>query len=240
MNRPQESATNAESAPGGRGDDLKVFISHRDSVCDECHAELGHHAWIMLAGERGALCLSCADLDHLAYLAAGNVALTRRARKHSRLSAVVLKFSRARKRYERQGVLVEEQAMAQAEQECLADEEIRERRRERESIRREELDQRYVAQFAERIRSLFPGCPTGRETSIAEHACRKYSGRVGRSAGAKELDEAAVRMAVIAHIRHLETSYDELLGRGHERLDARQQVRAQVDRILAAWARSTG
>ncbi len=35
----------------------KVFISSRESVCDECGDELGHHAWIVLAGERGALCL---------------------------------------------------------------------------------------------------------------------------------------------------------------------------------------
>ena len=36
-----------------RTDDLKVFISNRDSTCDECHEELGRKAWIFLAGERG-------------------------------------------------------------------------------------------------------------------------------------------------------------------------------------------
>jgi hypothetical protein len=61
----------------------KVFISSRESVCDECGEELGHHAWIVLAGERGALCLACAELDHLAFLAAGDAAVTRRAKKHS-------------------------------------------------------------------------------------------------------------------------------------------------------------
>ena len=64
--------------------DLKVFISGRDSTCDECGQALGHSAWICLLGERGALCLSCADLDHLVFLPAGDVALTRRARKHLR------------------------------------------------------------------------------------------------------------------------------------------------------------
>ncbi len=34
-------------------EDLKVFISNRDSTCDECHEHLGHKAWITLAGERG-------------------------------------------------------------------------------------------------------------------------------------------------------------------------------------------
>src|SRR5258707_15018998 len=86
--------------------DLKVFISGRESTCDECSEMLGRGAWICLLGERGALCLSCADLDHLVFLPAGDTALTRRARKHSMLSAVVLKWSHARQRYERQGLPV--------------------------------------------------------------------------------------------------------------------------------------
>ena len=95
--------------------DLKVFISTRDSTCDECGEELGRRAWITLDQDKGALCLACADLEHLLFLPAGDAALTRRARKHSTLSAVVLKWSRARKRYERQGLLVETEALEQAE-----------------------------------------------------------------------------------------------------------------------------
>jgi hypothetical protein len=187
---------------------------------------------------KGALCLACADLDHLAFLPSGDAALTRRARKHSTLSAVVLKWSRARKRYERQGLLVEEQAIEQAEQECLADSEVRARRREREAARRAELDQEFVSRFAARVRELFPHCPTGRETVIAEHACQKYSGRVGRSAAAKALGEQAVRLAVIAHVRHAETDYDALLAHGFERSEARAQVHEAVAGILAQWEAS--
>src|SRR5215469_9138687 len=98
--------------------ELRVFISNRDSRCDECGNDLGRHAMIVLAGDRGALCLSCADLDHLWLLPAGDAALTRRARKYSMLAAVVLKWSRARKRYEREGLVVEEQALQRAEAEC--------------------------------------------------------------------------------------------------------------------------
>ena len=47
---------------------------------------------------------------------------------------------------------------------------------------------------------------------IAEHACLKYSDRIGRTASAKSLAEEAVDLAVIAHIRHTETQYDQLLG----------------------------
>ena len=152
-------------------EELKVFISTRVASCDECGEDLGRRAWITLAGEKGCLCLSCTDLDHLAFLPAGDAALTRRSRKHSTLSPVVLKWSRARKRYERQGVLVELAALEKAEAECLADADARERRRERAAHRRAELDQEYVQRFAEQVRRLYPNCPPGTETSIAEHAC---------------------------------------------------------------------
>jgi hypothetical protein len=215
--------------------EISVFITAKDAACEECGEALGRSAWITLDGERRALCLACADLDHLAFMPAGDPALTRRARKHSTLSAVVLRWSRARKRYERQGLLVEEAALDQAEQECLADADARERRREREAERRAEADQGYVERFAARVRELYPHLPPGREIPIAEHACLKYSGRVGRSASAKTLAEDAVRMAVIAHIRHTETGYDALLAEGQDRWTARQAVQAAVDRVLEKW-----
>ena len=125
---------------GKAKNELKVFISGRDSTCGECGEELGRGAWITLQDEKGAVCLTCADLDHLVLLASGDAALTRRARKHSRLSAVVLEWSRARKRYERQGLLVENEAVDRAEEECEADAEVRAERRARAAVRRAELD----------------------------------------------------------------------------------------------------
>jgi hypothetical protein len=218
-----------------REDELKVFISSRDSTCDECGEELGTHAWITLRKDKGALCLSCADMDHLVFLPSGDTALTRRARKNSRLSAVVLKWSRARKRYERQGLLVEDEALERAEEQCKADKGRRELNRASAAIRREELDKEYVARFSRRIRELYPSCPAGREKKIARHACRKYSGRVGRSSAAKALDESAVSLAVKAHVRHTETPYDDLLMRGCERREARDDVRFTVEEILDKW-----
>src|SRR5882762_10096869 len=143
--------------PGEKNEELKVFISNRESVCGECAEDLGTKAWITLAGDKGALCLECADLDHLEFLPTGDAALTRRARKYSTLAAVVLKWSRARKRYERQGLLVETQGLEKAEAECLSDSDARQRRREREAVRREELDRQYVDQFLARVKELFSG-----------------------------------------------------------------------------------
>ena len=202
-------------------DDIKVFITNREATCGECGAELGRHAWITLQDQKGAVCLACADLEHLAYLPAGDTALTRRARRNSGLSAVVLRWSRARKRYERQGILVEEPALEQAELECAQDEVARAEARARAAERRAELDEEFVESFALRIRELYPRTPPGRETVIAQHACQKYSGRVGRSSSAKAFDAEAVRLAVIAHIRHTATKYDDLLSNGCERHTAR-------------------
>jgi hypothetical protein len=135
--------------------ELTVFIANRVSTCGERGEPLGAQAWITLAREKGALCLACADLEHLLFLPAGDGALTRRARQHSTLSAVVLQWSRARKRYERQGLFVEAQALAHAEEACLADSEVRARRQEREAIRKAAGDRQYVDQFAARVRALF-------------------------------------------------------------------------------------
>lgn len=223
------------ATPKPEKEEIKVFISNRSSTCDECHEDLGTKAWITLVRDKGALCLSCGDLDQLVFLASGDAALTRRARKYSRLSAVVLKWSRARRRYERQGLLVEESALDLAQEECLTDFEVRALRREREAARRAGLDSQFVQQFANKTRELFPRMETGREQEISEHACLKYSGRIGRSDMGRKLDDAAVRLAVIAHIRHQETNYDELLGRGWDRSDARSAVVERIDEVLSRW-----
>jgi hypothetical protein len=47
--------------------DLKVFITTQEASCGECGEELGRRAWITLVEDKGALCLSCADLDHLIF-----------------------------------------------------------------------------------------------------------------------------------------------------------------------------
>lgn len=216
-------------------EELKVFITSRESTCDECKKDLGSKAWITLKEDKGALCLSCADLDHLVFLPSGDAAVTRRARKHSTLSAVVLKRSKARKRYERQGLLVGEPALRQAEIECLADEDARGQRRIREADRRAALDLAYVERFARVVQQLYPKCPPETARSIAEHACTKYTGRVGRSAAAKALDEQAVRLAVVAHVRHVETPYDRLLMNGWDRVEARHEVEDAVQAVLAEW-----
>lgn len=179
--------------------------------------------------------MACADLDHLEFLPSGDAALTRRASKHSTLRAVVVKWSRARKRYERQGILATTAAIERAEKECLADADSRERHRARAALRREEVNAAYVADVTAALRAQFPGCPAEEAARMAEWTCEMRSGRVGRSASAKEFDRQALRLAVIAHIRHEHTRYDELLMRGIERHEARARVHGEIEGVLAKW-----
>lgn len=217
-----------------KSDEIVVYQIVRAAKCSECDAELGKGRFLTKVGDE-VLCLDCSDFAHLVYLPRGDAALTRRAGKYSSLRAVVVKFSRARRRYERQGILVQSDALEKAEEECLADAEVRAIRRERNAERLAQLDAEYVEAFARRIRSLYPSCPAGEETKVAEHACEKYSGRVGRTAEAKELDAAMIELAVTARIRHRYTDYDRLLGEGWNRHEARCQVADAVSSTLEHW-----
>jgi hypothetical protein len=152
---------------------------------------------------------------------------------------VVVRFNRRRSRYERQGVLVEEAALARAEERCLADAEARRRRRVRDARRRTAEDVRFTDAFAAEIRRLFPGCPVERALGVAAHASVRGSGRVGRSAAGRALSEGAVVSAVAASVRHLDTPYDQLLMSGVPRAEARRRIAPTVEAVLGGW-RATG
>ncbi|KOV99378.1 hypothetical protein ADK65_18215 [Streptomyces sp. NRRL B-1140] len=212
---------------------LLVFQPLKRRSCAECR----RGPLPLLVLEDGVpRCLDCADLAHLVFLPSGDTALTRRSREESALSAVVVRFNRRKSRYERQGVLVEEAALARAEQRCLADAEARRRRRVRDARRRAAQDALFAQAFATEILRLFPGCPSGRARSIALHASERGSGRVGRSAAGRALTEGAVTSAVAASVRHLDTPYDRLLMSGVPRHEARRRIAAAVATVLRGWA----
>lgn len=231
MNRkPGDIPPNRRDTP----EDIVVFLTRRGGNCAECGTELFDGSMIRLVNDQ-AHCLDCADLGHLEYLSRGNTALTRRATKYSPLRAVVVQWARARQRYERQGILVTAAAIERAEKECLEDAAYRERQRERAAERREGVEAAYVANVTAAIRTTFPGCPASAAEAIAVWTCRKHSGRIGRSAAAKALDPQALKLAVIAHIRHEHTGYDRLLMQHGNREAARAAVRPEIDRILRQW-----
>ncbi|HUB44014.1 MAG TPA: hypothetical protein VMB73_03425 [Acetobacteraceae bacterium] len=102
------------AAEASKPPELVVIIPlHKDWKCHRC-SETGD---LLIMEAPGPACMGCAGLGDLVFLGSGNALLTRRARSKSARSAVVVRFSRTRKRYERQGLLVEPAALAAAEQE---------------------------------------------------------------------------------------------------------------------------
>jgi hypothetical protein len=80
----------------------------------KCH-RCGGTGDVLIMEKPGPSCLQCAGLGDLVFLPAGDVLLTRRAKAGSKRSAVVVRFSRTRRRYERQGLMVETEALATAQ-----------------------------------------------------------------------------------------------------------------------------
>ncbi|HEY2527154.1 MAG TPA: hypothetical protein VGJ20_04255 [Xanthobacteraceae bacterium] len=78
-----------------------------------CH-RCGGTGDLLMMETPGPACLRWVGLGDLAYLPAGDALLSRRAKAKSARYAVVVRFSRTRRRYERQGLLVELQALADA------------------------------------------------------------------------------------------------------------------------------
>jgi hypothetical protein len=220
--------------PFSKNKEKTVYMLRRDTRCRRCGRELRSGEFIYPTGDIG-ICLRCAGLARLMFLPKGSVAVTRRAKRYSLQYAVVLKKSPVHERYQRQGILVEARAMRRARAESAADAETRVERRRTAANRREKEDQAFIAAFAEAIVQHYPRCPEVDAHGIAAHACRKYSGRVGRSAAAKRLEPAIIRLAVMAHIRHGYTEYDQLLTKYCDRDLARTEVRKKVKEILDKW-----
>ena len=84
-----------------------------------CH-RCGGSGGLLVMENPGPACLRCVGLDDLEFLPAGDALATRRAKAKSARSAVVVRFSRSRRRYERQGLLVEPQALTDAERDLEA------------------------------------------------------------------------------------------------------------------------
>ena len=228
--RKQEQLTQKLSSPA----QPVVFEILRDSACSECGVELAPGSFLIMEAER-PLCLPCARLDGLEYLPAGDAALTRRAVRYSERTAVVVRFSRSRGRYERQGVLVEKSALEKAEQECSEDAGERAKARTADAARRQQQDRELIARMTLEIGKLFPRCPPPEAAAIAAHTATRNSGRVGRTLAGRNRDEGALTAAVTAAVRHRHTEYDAMLAAGMDRLLARQEIADRVQAILADW-----
>jgi hypothetical protein len=94
-----------------RAPDLVVVNPlNNEWTCHRC----GKSGDLLMMENPGPACLACIGLDDLEFLPAGDALLTRRAKASSTRCAVVVRFSRTRRRYERQGLLVEPAALEEA------------------------------------------------------------------------------------------------------------------------------
>lgn len=94
-----------------------VYELVRASRCHNCDLKLEPGALVRLhdlENDREALCIKCAGLAGFTKVPTGNAALTRLASKYSEPAYVVMRWSELWKTYERQGVLVRDEALAKA------------------------------------------------------------------------------------------------------------------------------
>lgn len=214
-----------------------IFITKKQKLhCAKCQKPIPVGEMFVAEKEEGrGTCFSCSPFSSYTLLPPGNAALTRRSKKHSALCAVLLYWNQKRRRYERRGQYVEAIAIIKAQEECDNDKELREQKNKKAAIKRDILDKEYIQNFGQAIRLQFPNCPPLREYKIAEHACEKNSGRVGRTAHAKQFDLNMIELAVIAHIRHVETNYDTQFGKGQQKNEIRANLKNTIDNILNSW-----
>lgn len=93
-----------------------AYIILTESKCSQCEKNLPKGSFLITDNNK-PYCMNCSPYKGLVFLPSGDAQLTRRAKKYSTQSVVVVKFSRSRKRYERQGILITEDALQKAEEE---------------------------------------------------------------------------------------------------------------------------
>lgn len=212
-----------------------VLVATVADRCGTCQASIRAGELARVVTSSILECVRCAGIEAMEVLPSGDVAMTRRTQTLSGRLAALIAWSPKSNRWERRGTLAEPEAIREARRQCAEDAGARERAREVAAARREGEQQAYLVAFRAAVLTLFPGCPRAEAAEIAAHACEKYSGRVGRTARAKALDDEMVRLAVIAHVRHLHTSYDETIDRTRDKRRARLAIRPDVRAVLVAW-----
>lgn len=219
-----------------------IYLTKREKLrCSYCKKPVRFgEAYVAETENHRGTCFTCSPFVKTTFLEPGNAALTRRSKKHSSVCGILFQWNKRRRRFERKGQYVEAKAIELAQKECEADAQKRAVSNEKAAIKRAAEDKIYITEFSKAIRKLYPSCPKNREVAIAKHACEKYSGRVGRSANAKQFDKAMIDLAVEAHIRHKETNYDSQFNKGITKRNIRSNVKQDIIKILQKWRRPLG
>lgn len=97
-----------------------VYALYRVSRCHGCDRKLEKGEIVRLEQgleEQRAFCSKCAGIEGLEILPSGNAKITRLVKKYSQKCFIVMRWSEVWKTYERQGLYVEPEAIAQARSE---------------------------------------------------------------------------------------------------------------------------
>lgn len=97
-----------------------VFQLNRSSHCYGCDERMVAGEIVLLKykdEDKEALCASCAGIDEYEVVQSGSADLTRLATKYSSVRYIIMRWSDLWKAYERQGILVEAEAIARAKAE---------------------------------------------------------------------------------------------------------------------------
>tara|TARA_Y100001978_G_C23332537_1_gene263614 strand:+ start:78 stop:404 length:327 start_codon:yes stop_codon:yes gene_type:complete len=99
-----------------------LYALSQSSRCYGCDRALEENDIVKLTkkkDEKEVYCLDCSGLaSEYCVLKKGDAALTRRAKKHSKSHFVIVKWSAIWKSYERQGLLIEKEALRKAQEEA--------------------------------------------------------------------------------------------------------------------------
>jgi hypothetical protein len=102
----------------------------------------------------------------------------------------------------------------------------------------EQRDATLVRQAAIELDKQFPKISSGEKEMVLKHGFRKLSGRVGRTGTIPMAKK--VLFAVIAHIRHEHTDYDQMMDKGINREDARRRIAKDMQGVLRLWGARGG
>lgn len=117
--KPAKPEKREKQAKAPRVEQL-VYALYRVSRCHGCDRKLEKGEIVKLEQgleEQRAFCSKCAGLEGLEILPSGNAKITRLVKKYSQKCFIVMRWSEVWKTYERQGLYVEPQAIAQARSE---------------------------------------------------------------------------------------------------------------------------